>query len=37
MNVMHEIKLTMPQGSSVVGVGAFCPQIATSPRYENEK
>jgi len=37
MNVMHEIKLTMPHGSSAVGVGAFCPQTATSLRYENEK
>jgi len=37
MNVMHEIKLPLPPGSSAVGVGAFCPQIATSPRCENEK
>jgi len=37
MNVMHEIKLIMPHGFSVVGVGDFCPQTATSLRYENEK
>jgi len=27
MNVMHEIKLIMPHGSSVVGVSAFCPHL----------
>jgi len=34
---MHEIKLTMPKGSSAVGVGAFSPQTATSLRHLNEK
>jgi hypothetical protein len=37
MNVMHEIKLLLPWGSSAVGVGAFCPQTATSLRHQNEK
>ena len=37
MNAMHEIKLIMPQGSSEVGVSAFCPQTATSLRHQNEK
>jgi len=37
MNVMHEIKLTITKGSSAVGVGDFCPQTATSPRYKSEK
>jgi len=31
INVMHEIKLPLSQGSSAVGVSAFCPQTATSP------
>ena len=34
---MHEIKLTITKGSSAVGVGDFCPQTATSPRYKSEK